>query len=192
MAVKNLFDFLLALLLLPFLFPVIFVLIILSTVDTGQFGLFSQIRIGKDGKPFLIFKVRTMKGDQESDITTLKTHKITAIGNFIRKTKLDELPQLFNVLFGQMSFVGPRPDVPGYADQLKGDDRQMLTVRPGITGPAQLKFRNEEEILNLQDDPKKYNDEVLWPEKVKINLEYVKNRNFGLDLKYIADTLFKS
>lgn len=192
MAVKNLFDFLLALLLLPFLFPVISVLIILSTVDTGQFGLFSQIRIGKDGKPFLIFKVRTMKGDQESDITTLKTHKITAIGNFIRKTKLDELPQLFNVLFGQMSFVGPRPDVPGYADQLKGDDRQMLTVRPGITGPAQLKFRNEEEILNLQDDPKKYNDEVLWPEKVKINLEYVKNRNFGLDLKYIADTLFKS
>ncbi|MFA7616153.1 MAG: sugar transferase [Moheibacter sp.] len=192
MAVKNLFDFLLALLLLPFLIPVIFVLIILSTVDTGQFGLFTQIRIGKDGKPFLIFKVRTMKGDQESDITTLKTHKITAIGNFIRKTKLDELPQLFNVIFGQMSFVGPRPDVPGYADQLKGEDRLMLTVRPGITGPAQLKFRNEEEILNLQDDPKKYNDEVLWPEKVKINLKYVKNRSFGLDLKYIADTLFKS
>lgn len=192
MAVKNLFDFLLALLLLPFLIPVIFVLIILSTVDTGQFGLFTQIRIGKDGKPFLIFKVRTMKGDQESDITTLKTHKITAIGNFIRKTKLDELPQLFNVIFGQMSFVGPRPDVPGYADQLKGEDRLMLTVRPGITGPAQLKFRNEEEILNLQDDPKKYNDEVLWPEKVKINLKYVKNRSFGLDMKYIADTLFKS
>lgn len=191
MAVKNLFDFLMALLLLPFLFPIIFILIVLSTVDTAQFGLFTQIRIGKDGKPFLIFKVRTMKGDQESDITTLKTHKITAIGNFIRKTKLDELPQLFNVIFGQMSFVGPRPDVPGYADQLKGEDRLMLTVRPGITGPAQLKFRNEEEILNLQDDPKKYNDEVLWPEKVKINLDYVKNRSFGLDLKYIADTIFK-
>ncbi|MBW7870609.1 MAG: sugar transferase [Flavobacteriia bacterium] len=191
MAVKNLFDFLMALLLLPFLFPIIFILIVLSTVDTAQFGLFTQTRIGKDGKPFLIFKVRTMKGDQESDITTLKTHKITAIGNFIRKTKLDELPQLFNVLFGQMSFVGPRPDVPGYADQLKGDDRLMLKVRPGITGPAQLKFRNEEEILNLQDDPKKYNDEVLWPEKVKINLDYVKNRSFGLDLKYIADTIFK-
>lgn len=192
MRVKNLFDFLLALLLLPFLFPIIFILIILSTVDTGQFGLFTQTRIGKGGKPFLIFKARTMKGDQESDITTLKTHKITAIGNFIRKTKLDELPQLFNVLFGQMSFVGPRPDVPGYADMLKGDDRLMLKVRPGITGPAQLKFRNEEEILNLQNDPKKYNDEVLWPEKVKINLDYVKNRSFGLDLKYIADTLFKS
>lgn len=192
MAVKNLFDFLMALLLLPFLFPIIFILIVLSTVDTAQFGLFTQTRIGKDGKPFLIFKVRTMKGDQESDITTLKTHKITAIGNFIRKTKLDELPQLFNVLFGQMSFVGPRPDVPGYADLLKGDDRLMLKVRPGITGPAQLKFRNEEEILNLQDDPKKYNDEVLWPEKVKINLDYVKNRSFGLDLKYIADTIFKS
>lgn len=192
MAVKNLFDFLLALLLLPFLFPIIFILIILSTVDTGQFGLFTQTRIGKEGKPFLIFKVRTMKGDQESDITTLKTHKITAIGNFIRKTKLDELPQLFNVLFGQMSFVGPRPDVPGYADQLKGENRLMLKVRPGITGPAQLKFRNEEEILNLQDDPKKYNDEVLWPEKVKINLDYAKNRSFALDLKYIADTLFKS
>lgn len=192
MAVKNLFDFLMALLLLPFLFPIIFILILLSTVDTGQFGLFTQTRIGKEGKPFLIFKIRTMKGDQESDITTLKTHKITAIGNFIRKTKLDELPQLFNVLFGQMSFVGPRPDVPGYADQLEGDDRLMLKVRPGITGPAQLKFRNEEEILNLQHDPKKYNDEVLWPEKVKINLDYVKNRSFGLDLKYIADTIFKS
>lgn len=192
MAVKNLFDFLMALLLLPFLFPIIFILIILSTVDTGQFGLFTQTRIGKEGKPFLIYKVRTMKGNQESDITTLKTHKITAIGNFIRKTKLDELPQLFNVLFGQMSFVGPRPDVPGYADQLEGDDRLMLKVRPGITGPAQLKFRNEEEILNLQHDPKKYNDEVLWPEKVKINLDYVKKRSFALDLKYIADTIFKS
>lgn len=190
MKLKSLFDFLAAILLLPLALPVIFLLILIAGIDTGEFGLFSQIRIGKEGKPFRILKIRTMKGNQESDVTSIKTHKITKIGSFIRKTKLDELPQLLNILFGQMSFVGPRPDVPGYADVLKGDNRLMLKVLPGITGPAQIKFRNEEEILNQVDDPKKYNDEVLWPEKVKINCAYVKNQSFISDLKYIWKTIF--
>jgi len=91
-----------------------------------------------------------------------------------------------------MSFVGPRPDVTGYADQLRDEDRLILKVKPGITGPAQLKFRNEEELLNKQDDPKKFNDEVLWPEKVKINLDYVKNRTFIADMKYLWNTVFNT
>lgn len=190
MKFKSLFDFLITILFLPFLFPFILLLGIIATIDTGQSGIFSQLRIGKNGEPFTIYKIRTMKGNQESDVTTLKTHKITKIGNFIRKTKLDELPQLFNILLGQMSYVGPRPDVPGYADQLKGEDRLMLSVKPGITGPAQIKFRNEEDILNLQADPVKYNDEVLWPQKVKINCDYVKNWSFISDLNYIFKTIF--
>lgn len=190
MKAKAIFDYFLAFLLLLIFLPVILILILIATIDTAQSGLFIQTRIGKNATPFSIYKIRTMKGNQESDITTNKTHRITPIGNFIRKTKIDEIPQLFNVLLGQMSFVGPRPDVPGYADCLKGEDKLILTVKPGITGPAQLKFKNEEEILNLQDNPKKYNDEILWPEKVKINLEYVKNHSFLLDLKYMLSTLF--
>lgn len=190
MKLKNIFDFLVVILSLPVLFPLILLLIIIASIDTRQFGLFLQTRIGREGRPFKIYKIRTMKGRHESDITTLKTHNITKTGNFIRKTKLDELPQLFNILLGQMSFVGPRPDVPGYANLLEGDDRLMLTVKPGITGPAQLKFKNEEEILNLQPDPVKYNDEVLWPEKVKINCDYVKNQSFVTDLEYIFKTIF--
>lgn len=192
MLLKNIFDLLAAILLLPFLAPLILILILIATIDTGQFGLFSQTRIGKHAKPFSIYKIRTMKGNQESDITTKKTHEITKTGNFIRHTKLDELPQIINVLLGQMSFVGPRPDVTGYTDQLRDEDRLILKVKPGITGPAQLKFRNEEELLNKQDDPKKFNDEVLWPEKVKINLDYVKNRTFIADMKYLWNTVFNT
>lgn len=190
MKTKAVFDFLLALLLLPLVLPLILLLFLIAFVDTGQSGFFIQNRIGKNAKVFKIYKIRTMKGNQESDITTSKTHQLTRIGKFIRNTKLDELPQIFNILLGQMSFVGPRPDVPGYADLLKGDDRIILTVKPGITGPAQLKFRNEEEILNLQQNPVKYNDEVLWPEKVKINVDYVNNWSFAGDLKYMLKTVF--
>ena len=107
----------------------------------------------------------------------------------MRKYKLDELPELWNILIGDMSFVGPRPDVPGYADLLKGSDRLLLTIKPGLTGAASLRFSNEEELLALQDDPIKYNDEILYPEKVRINNEYVKNQNFFLDLKIIIYTM---
>jgi len=106
-----------------------------------------------------------------------------------RKTKLDELPQLIHVLLGQMSFVGPRPDVPGYADKLEGDDRIVLTVRPGITGPATLKYRDEESLLAAQEDPEPYNNEILWPDKVRLNREYVENWSFWRDLYYIGRTV---
>lgn len=190
MIVKTLFDYLLALILLPILLPVILILVLISTLDTRSFGLFSQTRVGKNGQFFQIYKIRTMKGAYDVAVTTEKTHKLTSIGKFFRNSKLDELPQIFNILLGQMSFVGPRPDVPGYADQLQGEDRIILKVKPGITGPAQIAFKNEEEILVLQENPLKYNDEVLWPEKVKINKKYVQNQSFWSDLNYIFKTIF--
>lgn len=189
MKLKTLFDYVFALLLLPVLLPIILILIIIATLDTKSFGLFSQNRIGKKGEIFKIYKIRTMKGQQPSDVTSDKTHKITSIGNIIRKSKLDELPQIFNILLGEMSFVGPRPDVAGYADVLKGEDRIVLKVKPGITGPAQLAFKNEDIILNQQDNPLQYNDEVLWPQKVEINKEYVQNWTFKKDIFYIFRTI---
>lgn len=190
MKLKALFDYLLALVLLPVFLPVIVLLLILASVDTQSWGLFSQIRVGKDGKLFPIYKIRTMKGAYEVDVTSAKTHQITTIGNFIRKTKLDELPQLFNILLGDMSFVGPRPDVPGYADLLKTDDRIILSVKPGITGPAQLAYKNEDQLLNQQANPIEYNDTVIWPDKVRINKNYVNNWSFFKDLYYLFKTIF--
>ncbi|MCK4713179.1 MAG: sugar transferase, partial [Marinosulfonomonas sp.] len=114
---------------------------------------------------------------------------ITRWGAFFRRWKLDELPQLWNVLKGDMSFVGPRPDVPGYLDQLSGEGKILLELRPGITGPASLKYRDEETILAQVDDPKAYNDEVIWPDKVAINIDYYRNWSLKADLIYILKTL---
>ena len=122
-------------------------------------------------------------------VTISGDSRITVSGTFFRKWKIDELPQLVNILLGQMSFVGPRPDVPGYANKLQGDDRIVLSVRPGITGPAQLTYRNEEDILSDQIDVVRYNDEVIWPDKVKINKDYVKNYSFLKDIYYIWKTI---
>ncbi len=126
-----------------------------------------------------------------STVTTSNDSRISFTGKFFRKTKIDELPQLVNVLIGDMSFVGPRPDVKGFADMLDEDDKLILNIRPGITGPASLAFRNEEEILSLQKNPERYNREVIYPEKVKINLEYIKNWTLLGDLSYILKTIFK-
>ena len=115
--------------------------------------------------------------------------RVTPLGAFLRKYKIDELPELWNVLIGDMSFVGPRPDVPGYADKLQGEDRRILELKPGITGPATLKYRNEEELLAMQSNPQTYNDEVIWPDKVRINLEYLRKRTFFGDIKIILQTL---
>ncbi|SMC61583.1 sugar transferase [Moheibacter sediminis] len=186
---KFLFDYLIAILIFPLVFPVIILLIIISTIDTGEFGLFTQKRVGKEGKLFSIYKIRSMKGTYESDITTLTSHKITTFGKIIRNYKLDELPQILNILLNQMSFVGPRPDVVGYADELKGEDRIILTLKPGITGPAQLAYRNEEILLSEQENPIQYNDETIWPDKVRINLEYISSWTFRGDLKYIWKTI---
>ncbi|WP_413531747.1 sugar transferase [Empedobacter brevis] len=187
---KNIFDYILALILLIFLVGLIVLLIIISSINTNEFGVFTQKRVGKNGKIFKIYKIRTIKGISKSTITT-NQHQITKIGKILRDYKLDELPQLFNILKGEMSFVGPRPDVIGYADKLIGKDRIMLSVKPGITGPAQLKYRNEEEILSKVKDPISYNDEIIWPDKVKINVEYVENWSFKQDLIYMFQTLFK-
>lgn len=190
MLLKNIFDYILTLILLIFLVGLIVLLIVISSFDTKQFGVFTQQRVGKNGVLFDIYKIRTIRGISKSTITTSQ-HRITKIGKILRDYKLDELPQLINILKGEMSFVGPRPDVKGYADVLLGEDRIMLNVKPGITGPAQLKYRYEEEILSNVNDPIKYNDEILWPDKVKINVEYVKNWSFTQDLIYMFQTVFK-
>jgi len=165
---------------------------IVTSIETGQNGFFRQTRVGLNGNSFNVIKLRTMRDDPKfkSTVTTLHDHRITRSGMFFRRSKIDELPQLFNVFLGQMSLVGPRPDVPGYADQLKGDDAIILTVRPGITGPATLKYSDEEQLLAQQQDPQKYNDEVIYPDKVRLNREYVMNYSFAKDLGYIWQTLF--
>lgn len=162
-----------------------------ATIDTGRSGFFLQRRIGRGGYSFVVIKIRTMRpiSGIDTTVTTAQDARITPLGRFLRKTKVDELPQLINVLLGQMSFVGPRPDMPGFADRLEGEDRLMLTIRPGITGPATLKYRNEEAMLASQEDPEKYNREVIWPDKVKINCDYVREWSLRNDLHYIWITV---
>lgn len=190
MLIKHIFDYIFVLILLILLVGLIVCMIIISTLDTKDFGLFTQVRVGKNGKLFKIYKIRSMVGIQENSVTTT-SHRITKFGGFLRQYKLDELPQLINILKGEMSFVGPRPDIIGYADELVGEDRIILSVKPGITGPAQLKYRNEEELLSLQSNPIWYNDNVIWPDKVLINKDYVNNWSFKKDLYYIFKTILK-
>ena len=189
---KRLLDIFLSILGLILSFPVLGILWIIAAINTHSFGLLAQKRIGKGGKPFLLFKLKTMRDDEEAStfITTATDKRITNFGRFLRKTKLDELPQLWNVLIGKMSLVGPRPDVAGYADQLRGEDRIILSVRPGITGPASLAFRDEEELLAKQENPQQYNDKVIWPEKVRINKAYIKNYSLRKDIQIIWQTVF--
>ena len=152
--------------------------------------LFRQRRVGQYGKLFTLVKFRTMTVNHGgSCVSVAGESRITPLGAWLRRYKIDELPELWNVLKGDMSFVGPRPDVPGYADRLQGDDRIILALKPGITGPATLKYRNEEELLAAQPDPQRYNDEVIYPDKVRINVEYAKTRSFAGDLKIIMQTL---
>ncbi len=152
--------------------------------------IFKQKRIGYDGKVFTMYKFRSMTvGHGGSSVSVAGESRITPLGAKLRKYKLDELPELWNVLIGDMSFVGPRPDVPGYADQLKGDAREVLKLRPGITGPASLKYRDEEELLAKQADPQKYNDEVIFPDKVRINRYYLHNYSFFKDIQMIICTV---
>lgn len=152
--------------------------------------IFKQKRVGQNGQIFTMYKFRSMITNHlGSSISIQGESRITPLGAVLRKYKLDELPELWNVLIGDMSFVGPRPDVPGYADRLTGNDRRILLLKPGITGPASLKYRNEEELLAEQEDAQKYNDEVLFPDKVRINLEYLDNWSFWCDIKIIVYTI---
>ncbi len=154
-------------------------------------ALFRQTRIGQGGRPFSLVKFRTMTAKHGgSTVSIAGDSRVTPLGAFLRRHKLDELPELWNVLKGDMSFVGPRPDVPGYADKLQGKERDILRLKPGITGPATLKYRDEEELLARQRDPVRYNDEVLFPDKVRLNLEYLHNHTFIGDIIIILKTLF--
>lgn len=177
--IKPLFDFVFSLFGLLILSPfLIFLSIILFLIHNSN-PLFFQNRVGKHGKLFMIYKFKTIKEDNQP----------SSFLKLLRKTKIDELPQLINVLKGEMSLVGPRPDIPGYYDQLKGENRLILKLKPGLTGYASIKFVNEEQLLSQQQDPLSYNDEVIFPEKVKLNLEYIRHVSLWLDLKILLKTI---
>lgn len=190
MFLKALFDRSISFFGLIVIWPVLVCIAILIKIKMPGPVLFKQNRVGQHGGTFLMYKFRTMTVTHSgSSISVKGESRITPLGAKLRKYKLDELPELWNILIGDMSFVGPRPDVPGYADKLEGEDRIILTLKPGITGPASLKYRNEEELLAMQEDPIRYNNEVIYPDKVRINKEYAKNRSFVQDIKIIIYTI---
>ena len=191
MLLKSIFDRTASFFGLVFLFPVLIVVGILIRIKMpGGPIIFKQRRVGQHGQLFTMYKFRSMTvGPSGSSVSVKGESRITPLGAKLRKYKLDELPELWNVLIGDMSLVGPRPDVPGYADKLEGENRRMLLLKPGITGPASLKYRNEEEILAEQENPQKYNDAVLFPDKVQINIEYLDNWSFWNDIKIIIYTV---
>lgn len=191
MTIKYLFDRLVSAIGLLFLWPVLIVVALLIRLKMpGGPILFRQQRVGRHGRLFTMVKFRTMTVSHSgSSVSVAGESRITPFGSILRKYKLDELPELWNVLKGDMSFVGPRPDVPGYADQLKGNERRVLELRPGITGPASLKYRNEENLLAEVDNPKEYNDIVIYPDKVRINLFYLEHYSFIKDIQMIFCTV---
>ena len=217
MLLKFLFDRVVALLGLLFLWPVLLVVAMLIKIKMpGGPVFFVQKRVGRGGKLFNCHKFRTMipvqnnegyksqKGDKNwSTVSVAGDSRITPLGAKLRHYKLDELPGLWDVFLGKMSFVGPRPDVPGYADQLTGDDREVLKLRPGITGPATLKYRLEDEMIaeyveqrraagdnrDMQKIAEEYNDQVIYPDKVRINRYYLHHYSFWMDIKMIFATV---
>ena len=186
---KRAFDLALAVPGLVASAPVIAIAAMLARRDTGASGIFRQQRIGRHGRPFTVYKIRTMRAVEGTSVTTAGDARITPLGAKLRQWKIDELPQLWNVVKGEMSFVGPRPDVAGFADMLEGDDREVLKLRPGITGPATLKYRNEEQLLAAAEDPEAYNREVIWPDKVAINRDYLANYSLARDIALIWQTV---
>lgn len=212
MTLKYIFDRTVAAIGLLFLWPVLIVVaILIKKKMPGGPVLFKQQRVGRHGKLFTMVKFRSMMVNHSgSSVSVAGESRITPLGATLRRYKLDELPELWNVLKGDMSFVGPRPDVPGYADQLQGNDRRILELRPGITGPASLKYRDEEEYLanarelvrNLNPNPKVnfdemsdqevavwYNDNVIYPDKIRLNLFYLDHYSFIKDIQMIVCTV---
>ena len=191
---KRIFDLFFSSFFLIILFPIFLLISLLVKLSSKGPVFFIQKRIGRYGQHFNMIKFRSMldKLEDKNSVTCKGDYRITKFGKFLRKYKLDELPELVNVIIGDMSLVGPRPDVPGYADKLNNEDRLILNLRPGITGPATLKYSNEEKILSLQKNPTKYNDEVIYPDKVKINLDYYYNNSIWLDIKIIFATVFRN
>lgn len=190
---KRVFDLFFSILGLALVWWLIVFAWLAASIDTRSNGFFIQKRVGRNGKTFRVVKIKTMRPIAAFDTTVTRRGdpRITPLGAFFRRAKIDELPQLWNVLLGDMSFVGPRPDVPGFADKLRGDERAILSIRPGITGPATLKYRNEEELLAAQPDPEVYNRDVIWPDKVLINLQYIREWSLRRDVRYILDTVFR-
>jgi lipopolysaccharide/colanic/teichoic acid biosynthesis glycosyltransferase len=191
MLLKRLFDIFTSLIGLMVLLPGFLIIACLIKTITPGPVFFLQRRVGRNGKTFIICKFRTMKVEHYGSTISIKGEsRITSLGIVLRRYKIDELPELWNVFKGEMSLVGPRPDMPEYASRLSGEEKLILSLRPGITGPASIKYANEEELLALQSDPKRYNDEVLWPDKVRINLDYYYNRSFLGDISLIFRTIF--
>lgn len=189
---KRLFDLLFAGLALFLLLPLLFLLALL--VGTGSPGgvFFRQTRVGRGGRTFQLLKFRSMHPGSEAtgQITVgVRDPRITAIGHFLRRTKLDELPQLLNILRGEMSLVGPRPEVPRYVALYTAEQRQVLTVRPGLTSLASIAYINEAEVLGRSDDPERTYTEEVMPAKLALDLQYVREQNMLLDLRIIAATV---
>lgn len=193
MVIKYIFDRTLSFFGLLFLWPVLLIIAVLIRWKMpGGPVIFKQIRVGKDAKLFTIYKFRTMTPSPGgSSVSVAGEDRITPFGATLRKYKLDELPELWDVLIGNMSFVGPRPDVPGYADLLQGDARRILQLRPGITGPATLKYRDEENLLAKVENPLEYNDTVIFPDKVRLNLYYLDHYSFVKDLQIMVCTVLR-
>lgn len=214
MGLKWLFDKLISLIGLISLSPLLLIVALLIKWKMPGPILFCQQRVGRYGEIFTVYKFRTMtvkaeasvasRNSEATSIASQEQSRITPLGEKLRRYKLDELPELWNVLKGDMSFVGPRPDVPGYADQLQGEDREVLLLRPGITGPASLKYRNEEDILEAVDEAlqkgrsglpigittvQEYNDNVIYPDKVRLNRYYLHHYSFIKDIKMIVCTV---
>ena len=180
---KRLFDLFFALIGLIISGFLLLILYILASIDTKQNGIFSQKRIGQFGMPFTIYKIRTFGRSSEKPISKL--------GAFLRNSKLDELPQLWNIIIGNMSFVGPRPDIAGYYDSLQGENRKILELKPGLTSLASIKYANEEYLLEKQENPLEYNDTIIFPDKVKMNLDYYCSNSIYGDLKIIWKTIYR-
>jgi lipopolysaccharide/colanic/teichoic acid biosynthesis glycosyltransferase len=189
---KRSFDFIVSFFALILLLPFFGLIVVLIKILMPGPVFFSQERIGLGGKPFNIFKFRSMTVNNSAISITLKNDtRVTPFGRFLRKSKIDELPQLWNILKGDMSFVGYRPDVPGYHDRLKGDAQKLLTIKPGLTGADSLAYPDEEDILQFQSNPQLFYDTFLFPDKVRINLAYLQKQSFLLDLKIIIFTLLR-
>ena len=192
--IKRIFDFVVSLIGAILLSPILLIVAIAIKIDSKGKILFLQKRVGRNGKPFYIYKFRTMVTDAEKlgkQITVGKDNRITRVGGFLRKYKIDELPQLLNVVKGDMSLVGPRPEVPRYVELYSEEERKVLEVRPGITDLASLRYKDENDILGKVENPEEYYINVIMKDKLKLNLEYIEKSNILFDISLIFKTIIK-
>lgn len=190
---KRIFDIVISGLGLLILSPFFLIIAVWIILDSKGPVFYRQVRVGKQNKDFHIYKFRSMRvGSDKGSLVTIggRDPRVTRSGYYIRKFKIDELPQLINVFIGDMSLVGPRPEVRHYVDYWTPEQMRVLDVRPGITDPASIKFRNENELIEQADDPERYYIEVIMQEKIKLYLEYVDNHSFWGDIKLIFKTFF--